>query len=81
MVTAWFSRQREFRADAGAAALSGRQGMISALRRLMQYRESVDTSQPALASFKIAGRGGFLALLATHPPLERRIAALESQMG
>jgi heat shock protein HtpX len=81
MVTAWFSRQREFRADSGAAALSGRQGMVSALRRLMQYQDHVDNSQPALASFKIAGRGGFMALVATHPPLEQRIAALESQIG
>jgi len=78
MVTAWFSRHREFRADAGGAALAGRESMIGALRRLMGTQDAVDTSNPALASFKISGgRGGFLALLATHPPLEARIAALQ----
>ncbi len=77
LVVSAFSRSREFRADAGAAALSGRGGMISALRRLQATAERVDTSQPALASFKIAGGRGFLQLFSTHPPLQDRIAALE----
>lgn len=80
MVVAWFSRRREFRADAGGASLTGRQEMINALRALRRELEGVgvDDSQPALAAFKISGRRhGFLALLASHPPLEDRIAALE----
>ncbi len=77
LVVSAFSRSREFRADAGASALAGRGAMISALRRLQATAERVDTSQPALASFKIAGSRGFLQLFSTHPPLEERLAALE----
>jgi heat shock protein HtpX len=76
-VTAWFSRQREFRADAGGAYLAGRPQMIAALRRLAANRELVDTQHAALATFKISGARGWMALLSTHPPLEDRIAALE----
>jgi len=77
LVLSAFSRAREFRADAGGAALAGRGAMVSALRRLQATVERVDTSQPALASFKIAGGRSFLQLFATHPPLEQRIARLE----
>ena len=77
MITAWFSRHREFRADAGAAQLAGREGMISALRRLQQTTQLVDPNAGALASFKISGRPGWLSLFSTHPPLEERIAALQ----
>jgi heat shock protein HtpX len=80
MITAWFSRQREFRADLGGARLAGRESMISALRRLKQTHDLVDTSNASLASFKIAGGRGWLALFATHPPLDQRIAALEGQI-
>jgi heat shock protein HtpX len=81
MITAWFSRQREFRADLGGAQLAGRDSMLSALRRLKQTHDLVDTSNAALASFKIAGGGkGWLALFATHPPLDQRIAALEGRI-
>jgi heat shock protein HtpX len=79
LVTAWFSRHREFRADAGAAALSGRANMIGALRRLMANHDMVDTSHQALATMKINGVPGWMALFSTHPPLEARIAALEQQ--
>ncbi len=79
MVVAWFSRAREFRADAGAAALSGRQGMINALRRLQGTQQLVDDSEPALAAMKISSGGHrWMLLLSTHPPLEQRIAALEN---
>jgi len=79
MVVAWFSRAREFRADAGAAALSGRQGMINALRRLQGTQQLVDTSEPELATMKISSGGHrWMMLLSTHPPLEQRIAALEN---
>ncbi len=73
MVVAWFSRQREFRADAGAAQLMGnRQPMIDALARLggMQPGEL----PKSVAAFGIAG--GIGQLFSTHPPIEERIAAL-----
>jgi heat shock protein HtpX len=77
MVTAWFSRQREFRADRGGATLAGRQNMLGALRRLMANHEAVDTSHEALATLKINGTRGWMMFFSTHPPLEVRIAALE----
>jgi len=77
MVVAWFSRLREFRADAGGAGLAGRGSMIAALEALRRRYEPVE-SQPAYASLKIAGgRGGFMALMSTHPRIEDRIAALK----
>ena len=79
MITAWFSRQREFRADAGAAGLAGTGSMVAALRRLMANQSRVDNTVPEYATMKIAGKGGLMALLATHPPLEQRIAALEGR--
>lgn len=78
LITAWFSRRREFRADAGSARLAGRDRMLAALRRLQSQRELVAPGNQALAAFKISGRPGFLALLSTHPPLEQRIRALET---
>ncbi len=77
-VVAWFSRAREFRADAGAATLSSRGNMIAALQRLMQNKGMVDDSQPQLATMKINGGKGFMSLISTHPPLEDRIAALQN---
>ena len=77
LVTAWFSRQREFRADAAAARLTGRESMIAALRRLMVTSERIDTAHPTLASFKISGKKAWLQAFSTHPPLADRIAALE----
>jgi heat shock protein HtpX len=77
LITAWFSRQREFRADRGGATLAGRANMIAALRRLAANRELVDTSHQALATFKINGARGWMVFFSTHPPLEQRIAALE----
>ena len=80
MVVAWFSRAREFRADAGAAGLAGREKMIAALRRLQTTKQLVDNSDPELATLKISG-GRAMMLFATHPPLEARIAALEQFRG
>jgi heat shock protein HtpX len=77
MVVAWFSRAREFRADAGGAALAGRPNMISALRRLQTTQQLVDNREPALATLKISG-GRLMGLISTHPPLEQRIRALDS---
>ena len=78
MIVMWFSRRREFRADAGGAQLSGRNNMIAALERLKSAHEPVLPGQ--LAAFGIGGgRGkGLQALFMSHPPLEERIAALQS---
>jgi heat shock protein HtpX len=78
MIVTWFSRAREFRADAGSAALSGRHKMIAALQRLQQNTELIDNRAPSLATMKISGSRGIMALLASHPPLEARIAALQN---
>jgi heat shock protein HtpX len=77
MITAWFSRRREFRADAGGASLAGRGAMLSALRRLQSNQGVIDPAHREYATLKISGGRGLMALLATHPPLEQRIAALE----
>lgn len=77
LITAWFSRHREFRADAGGAHLAGRPRMIAALQRLKANAELVDTSHEALATMKINGARGWMVFFATHPPLDARIAALE----
>ncbi len=78
LVTSWFSRQREFRADRGAATLAGRERMIAALRRLAANHDMVDTRHEALATMKINGAGRWMVFFSTHPPLEARIAALEN---
>ena len=77
LVTAWFSRGREFRADAGSARLAGREKMIAALRKLQTYHEAVDTRDKAFASMKIAGGKGWMQMFSTHPDLDDRIKALE----
>jgi heat shock protein HtpX len=77
LINAWFSRQREFRADRGGATLAGRDRMLGALKRLASNRELVDTSHQALATLKINGTRGWMVFFSTHPPLEARIAALE----
>lgn len=79
VVVAYFSRIREFRADKGGSALSGKEKMIHALESLKRSTELVDTSHQSLATLKISGKTkGFLSLFATHPDLEVRIAALRS---
>lgn len=83
LVVCWFSRWREFRADAGGARLAGRQNMINALRALQRlYEPEVVAAEAnrhqAFQSLKISGPPrGVLALFASHPPLEERIARLE----
>jgi heat shock protein HtpX len=78
IVVAWFSRLREFRADAGGARLAGREAMVGALQALQRTYEIVDPRpQGAVATLKISGHGrGLLALFSTHPPLELRIERL-----
>ena len=76
MIVMWFSRQREYRADAGGAQLAGRQKMIAALERLKQRHEPSQLPD-RLAAFGISGgANGFKSLFMSHPPLEARIAAL-----
>ena len=78
MVVNWFSRHREFRADAGAAELMGRkQPMVNALARLggMQPGELPQTVQA------LGITGGIGKLFSTHPPIEERIAALQNAQG
>lgn len=78
MIVMWFSRQREFRADAGAARLSGRGKMIAALERLRAAHEPAPLPDK-MAAFGISGGAGagLRRLFMTHPPLEERIAALQ----
>lgn len=79
MIAMWFSRHREFRADAGGATLAGRDKMVAALERLsLTYGESTLPKQ--VAAFGISGGAGhgLKRLFLSHPPLEERIAALRS---
>ena len=78
LITSWFSRQREFRADHGGATLAGRDRMLAALRRLQANHELVDPRHETLATMKINGAGRWMIFFSTHPPLEVRIAALEN---
>ena len=78
IIVAWFSRQREFRADAGAAHYMGNpRPMVSALRRLGGLEPG--ELPKAFQSSGISDKAGFMALFSTHPPIEARIAALESR--
>ncbi len=87
IVVSWFSRKREFRADAGAAQLAGSSSMIAALVALKRASESEMSSQQdgesqsshsPVAAFQISNnKSSFLSLFATHPPLEDRIQALK----
>ncbi|MBC7674670.1 MAG: protease HtpX [Rhodoferax sp.] len=76
IIVAWFSRHREFRADAGSARLLGSpQPMVNALARLGSVEPS--NLPQSLAALGINDKPGFLALFSSHPPLEERIAALQ----
>lgn len=79
MIVMWFSRRREFRADAGGASLAGRGKMIGALQALQRAHEPKDLPGE-FAAFGIAGGigSGIKRLFMTHPPLEERIAALKA---
>jgi heat shock protein HtpX len=81
LLIAFYSRFREFRADAGGARLAGKDSMISALQSLRVLQEIRDPRQenPAMAAFKIAHPSGkgFFHLFSSHPPLEERIERLQ----
>ena len=77
-IVMWFSRQREFRADAGGARLAGRGKMIAALERLRAMRDQPSHLPAEMAAFGIGGGDaqGLKRLFLSHPPLDERIAAL-----
>jgi len=77
IIVAWFSRQREFRADAGSAKFLGSPApMINALKRLAGVEAG--GLPKTMAGFGITDKAGFMSLFSTHPPIEERIAALQS---
>lgn len=80
IIVMWFSRQREFRADAGGASLAGKNKMIAALRRLQLTSQQAHLPDQ-LAAFGISGGigSGLTRLFMSHPPLQERIATLEAQ--
>lgn len=78
LIAAWFSRQREFRADAGGARLAGRENMMSALAALKRESPENSTLPERMQAFGITG-GHLTRLLSTHPPLDERIARLRAQ--
>jgi heat shock protein HtpX len=78
IVVRWFSRQREFRADAGGASLAGRQKMIAALERLKANHEQAAAMPQNMSAMAISSGGGFSRLFMTHPPLDERIEALRN---
>ena len=79
IIVMWFSRQREYRADAGAAKLEGGPSkMIAALERLKHNHES--RLEGSMMAFGIAGGAAKSELFLSHPPLEKRIAALRGQL-
>jgi len=76
MIVAWFSRRREFRADAASAQFLGTPSpMVNALRRLGGLEPGV--LPQSMAGFGITDKGGIMSLFATHPPIEERIGALQ----
>ena len=78
MIVAWFSRQREFRADAASARLMGSPTpMVNALARLGGLEPG--ELPKSMAASGITDKGGFMALFSTHPPIEERIAALKNR--
>ena len=80
MIVFWFSRWREFRADAAGANLASRQGMINALMRLRSEQGLPNDMPGEMRAFGIKGelKQGMASLFLTHPPLEKRIAALQN---
>ncbi len=77
LIIAWFSRRREFRADAGSAKLAGKEKMIAALQELQRTYELVGSNpQPTLQTLQISNKSSSSNIWASHPPLEERIKRL-----
>ncbi|MGZ5280179.1 MAG: protease HtpX [Pseudobdellovibrionaceae bacterium] len=75
----YFSRRREFRADAGGAKYAGREKMLAGLRKLQSQYEQIAPDNGSAATLKISNKSsGLMALFSTHPPLEERIRRLQS---
>jgi heat shock protein HtpX len=81
MIVSWYSRRREFRADRGGANLAGTGSMISALQVLKQSHGEPMPPQMQAFGINTGGAGGFMRLFMSHPPLDERIAALQSSTG
>ncbi len=81
IIVMYFSRQREFRADRGGAALAGRPNMIAALERLNSLHPAPLPEKLAAFGISGGGAGGIKRLFMTHPPLEERIESLRRQAG
>ena len=81
VIVSWYSRRREFRADRGGADLAGKGSMIAALEVLK--RSQGEPMPPQMQAFGIntGGGSGFMRLFMSHPPLDERIAALQSSLG
>lgn len=78
IIVMWFSRRREFRADKGSALLYGKEKMIDSLRALQRTIDKTpqDNRAPAFNAFKISEKSAWFSLFSSHPPLEKRIEAL-----
>ena len=76
MIVMWFSRRREFSADAGGARLAGRPAMVAALQRLEALSQRTEPLPDQMAAMGISG-GGVRRMLASHPPIEERIRRLQ----
>jgi heat shock protein HtpX len=82
LLVMWFSRWREFRADAGGARLAGRENMVHALQALQRDAETAArVPQPAVQTLRISSPGGMMRLFMSHPPLEERIARLQQMVA
>jgi heat shock protein HtpX len=81
MIVSWYSRRREFRADRGGADLAGTGSMIGALQALKQSHGEPMPPQMQAFGINTGSTNGFMRLFMSHPPLDERIAALQSQEG
>ena len=78
VIVCWFSKQREYKADAMSAKSAGKSKMIDALKKLQQtYEQTDDQVAPQLSTMKISSKSTILGFLSSHPPLESRIQKLE----
>ncbi|MGC1521811.1 MAG: protease HtpX [Steroidobacteraceae bacterium] len=81
IVVSWYSRRREFRADRGGADLAGAGSMVGALQALKRSQGEPMPRQMQAFGINTGSAGGFMRLFMSHPPLDERIAALQSQEG
>jgi heat shock protein HtpX len=81
MIVSWYSRRREFRADRGGADLAGTGSMVGALQALKRSQGQPMPQQMQAFGINTGSANGFMRLFMSHPPLDERIAALQSQEG